>query len=278
MRYLLAFLLIQSAGWAQVQPDSLEFWGNRMLNDSDPEKRIQAFAKLDSLMDIFLANPESFDTKLESVRSISALYAPDRKFRIITWNVPLHDGTYIFGGRVQLPAKKKKPYSVVKLKDKSAEINKPLSKTLSEENWYGALYYQITRQSYKKSEYYTLLGWDGNTIMSNKKLIDVLVLDNNGIKFGAPLFDDGKRVTNRVFFEHSEKVTMSLKYQPKTSLIVFDHLSPSQPSLEGMYEFYGPDFTYDAYKFTGGKWRLIRNYEARNDDRNEGKPGKYSPE
>ena len=111
-----------------------------------------------------------------------------------------------------------------------------------------------------------LLGWDGNTAFSNKKLIDVFYFNNkNEIIFGAPIFEYNKKIQNRIFFEHAERVSMSLKLQANSGKIVFDHLAPSQTNLEGQYEFYCPDFTTDAFEFKKGKWRLILNYEVRNE-------------
>ena len=94
----------------------------------------------------------------------------------------------------------------------------------------------------------------------------MMIKADGNVVFGAPIFDDGKRTRHRIFFEHAERAVMSLRYQEKTGLIIFDHLAPSQPSLEGQYEFYAPDFTTDAFKFEKGKWTYIKNYEARNDD------------
>jgi hypothetical protein len=57
---------------------------------------------------------------------------------------------------------------------------------------------------------------------------------------------------------------MSLRYDPQKKMIVFDHLSPTKPSLEGQYEFYGPDFTYDGLKFEKGVWEHYQNIEITN--------------
>ena len=58
---------------------------------------------------------------------------------------------------------------------------------------------------------------------------------------------------------------MSLRYEKKKKMIVFDHLSPSSPSLKGKYEYYGPDFTYDGFSFKKGIWHYRKNLEMRND-------------
>ena len=84
--------------------------------------------------------------------------------------------------------------------------------------------------------------------------IEVLYFINDELKFGYPLFKSKTQVANRVIFEYSSKVVMTLKYDETSDQIVFDHLSPSQPTLSGHYEFYGPDFSYDAFRFENNSW------------------------
>ena len=45
--------------------------------------------------------------------------------------------------------------------------------------------------------------------------------------------------------------------------IIYDHLSPTSPQLEGMYDFYVPDGSYDAFKWEKGKWVYIKDFDAR---------------
>jgi hypothetical protein len=67
---------------------------------------------------------------------------------------------------------------------------------------------------------------------------------------------------------------MSLRYQENKDWIVFDHLAPSQTSLEGQYEFYGPDFTFDAFQWEKKRWVFKANVDVRNEGLNEGKQSK----
>lgn len=83
-------------------------------------------------------------------------------------------------------------------------------------------------------------------------------------KFGTPIFNIGKKVKKRVIFEYNSQAIMSLRYDEDKKLIIFDHLSPPDPSLEGQYQYYGPDGSYDALKFKKGKWILLEDLDARN--------------
>ncbi len=260
--FLPGFLAAQSG-------DSLQFWGKIMLNDTIELNRVEAEKNVSRIIDVILSKDDSWVQRLDTIKSISALTSPDDAFRIITWNVPLADGSYRFFGRIEFNATKKLPHTVQVLTDQPTEVSKPASKQLSIDNWFGALYYKIIRTTFKKKVYYTLLGWNGNTAFSNKKLIDVITIsDNRKVSFGAPLFEETKGIKHRVIFEYAEKASMSLRYVEAEKLIVFDHLSPTLPSMEGVYEMYAPDFTTDAYKFQKGKWKLIVNYQARNEKEN----------
>ena len=132
---------------------------------------------------------------------------------------------------------------------------------LTQKNWYGALYYKIIHDKKIGSNKYTLLGWDGNNNLTNKKVIDVITVDGNGmVKFGAPIFKMKKRVQRRVIFEYSEEAVMSLKYHPRLSKIVFDHLEPTSSDLKGIYEYYVPILDeFDGLVLTKGKWVFEEN-------------------
>ncbi|MBI4929624.1 MAG: hypothetical protein HY841_02595 [Bacteroidetes bacterium] len=210
------------------------------------------------------SNEFSFDS-LKKYRVL--LESPDKQVRIFTWDIQAEDVTHTYYGFVQAYNRKSKKYVVYELKDKSETIKDPENASLDNTKWFGAYYYQIAEVKYKKKKQYVLLGWDGNNRISNKRVIDVLYFDSKGFpKFGDAIFTDEKgKIKKRIVFEYQAGVFMSLRYDEDKQVIVFDHLSPSNPNLEGQYEFYGPDFSYDMLRFMGGKWQYIKNVDARND-------------
>jgi hypothetical protein len=56
---------------------------------------------------------------------------------------------------------------------------------------------------------------------------------------------------------------MSLRFSSDSS-IVFDHLVPFSPALMDDRQYYGPDYSFDAYNFENCLWRLTINVDARN--------------
>ena len=65
-------------------------------------------------------------------------------------------------------------------------------------------------------------------------------------------------------FEYSNNAVMNISYEPKEKRFVFDHLSPENPNLKGMFQYYGPDFTYDALTLKKKRWTLTEDIDIKN--------------
>ncbi|MFW5754904.1 MAG: hypothetical protein ACOCV9_08875, partial [Marinilabiliaceae bacterium] len=90
------------------------------------------------------------------------------------------------------------------------------------------------------------------------------VSSGGDLYFGAPVFDYQGQRRQRLIFEYSNQANMMLRYDDQNERIVMDHLAPRSPRYEGDRSYYGPDFSYDALKFEGGKWVLIEDVDVRN--------------
>ncbi len=203
---------------------------------------------------------EAYLYPFDSLRYTGKLYAPDSSFRIINWNLAFSDGTYGYYGFIC-----RKDGRVTELHDRGREIPRPETAVLTPANWYGALYYRILENSWKKNTWYTVLGIDLHNSLTTRKVIDVITFDKTGqVRFGAPLFDMGDSTLTRIIFEFNAQISMLLHYDKEMDMIVFDHLSPSRPEYQGMYQFYGPDSSYDGFFFYKGKWRLRQDLDVRN--------------
>ncbi|HEX3387053.1 MAG TPA: hypothetical protein VHS53_17755, partial [Mucilaginibacter sp.] len=44
----------------------------------------------------------------------------------------------------------------------------------------------------------------------------------------------------------------------------FDHLAPQDGRQKKHYDLYGPDLTYDGYRFKDGRWVYVENLDMRN--------------
>jgi hypothetical protein len=224
-----------------------------------------------------LESGSSANIPLDSIKGITRVASEDGKFRIFTWNIPLAAGTNKYFGFIQ-----RMNDSNVVIPLQSAE-NDPVgfeTKQLSPQMWYGAIYYKLIQVEISGQIVYTLLGWDGYTSNSNRKLIDIVSIDKAGnIIFGMPVFKTDQGIKTRVVKEFAENANMLLRYdyqainvkkrnkikKEEAWLIVMDRLVPMDPSLKGMSKFYvSSGDTYDGYIFRNGYWVLVEDIEVAN--------------
>lgn len=252
--------------------DSVKVQMGHIVKENSFSKKEEANNNVLSLFRNSLIKEGAFNYPFDSLKNIGRIRSKDGKLRIFTWNLPLAGGYQRYFGFIMYKKSKGKTL-VFELNDSRQTINVPIKELLGNSNWMGALYYSLIEQVYKGKTYYLLLGFDFNNIYSSKKIIEVLTFgkDYKPI-FGSNIFKVGDDVLSRVVFEYSARVTMTLRYIPELQTIVFDHLSPSSPDYADNYQFYGPDFTFDGFKYEKGSWIYVRNLDMRNPRREPVKP------
>jgi hypothetical protein len=253
-------LLISTTLFANAQTNTdlsskiekLNELGKSILAAENDEDKLKINQDYKTALKGLINLPNSFDFSFTDLKTISILKA--NKLKIYNWTIPFTDGTFEYFAFLQI--KTDKGFSVVELTDKSEGVKSPENKILTPKSWYGALYYKLIHHKKIGESTYTLLGWDGNNMLTNKKIIDVVSISGNGmIKFGKPIFKMKNKVQRRVIFEYSENAVMSLKYHPEREQIIFDYLVPSNSKLKGIYEYYGPALNrFDALTIEKGKW------------------------
>jgi hypothetical protein len=231
----------------------------------------EKLAVADSISDLLyqtLCLPGSFEYPFNLLNSLGKIKSQDQKLRIYTWNIPDIDGNNIYYGFLQNSAGKNSESKVFRLTDKKAQISEPAKAILTADNWYGCLIYGIIEKRFSGNTCYTLLGYNPENIFISKKIIDILYFnDQNEPVFGKAVFHYQDHMQCRIIFEYSAKVNMSLQWNEKMDMIVFDHLSPSQSSYTGNYRYYGPDFSYDGLRFENGTWESVEDIDMRNSNK-----------
>lgn len=285
----------QVGGWDSafyMLEREMAFRAHAILYGESDSVRLSANREFSEVLLQTLRQEGSFQYPFDSLTTISRMIAPDSSFRILTWNLPKDDGTYLYSGIIQCRPQPLKETLFV-LSDCSDTIAGLERLIAGCQSWPGSHYYQIMMHDTPAKKYYTLLGWDGHTRFSSRKIIEMLTFDQQGQPvFGAPVFPDYlKGDQARVIFEYSSGATMSLRYEtqryrelrsknryrPKyrfmtSPMIVFDHLEPMDPSLKGQFSFYVPvGNIVDAFVFVDGCWRFKADVDARNPDHNPGR-------
>jgi len=228
---------------------------NRVQNINNDEDRIKLGERSALFFEQILQNPKSWKADLSALKKyVSILKSEDNLVKVYTWAIPLQDD-YYYIGFVQHYDKKSKTAFYYRLYDKSSSIKNPTKVYLSANKWYGCIYYDIITKKYKRKTFYTLLGSDLDGQLLNRKIIEVMTFKPNGEpRFGYDFKDEFGNPVKRFIFEYNNQATMLLEWNDRLKMIVFDHLSPSEPKFKGLHQFYGPDFSYDGLKFEKGKW------------------------
>ncbi|MBC7417466.1 MAG: hypothetical protein H7325_04850 [Pedobacter sp.] len=271
-RLVLLFIVISFAAKAQepkqnlgALQDSLNKISLRVLSaQSNEQKFVQNGLFVKTLVEA-LKTTNSFKYAFDSLKTVSVVKSPDDVFRLLTWYTQLVDGTYRFFGALQMDTPNG-ALKLIPLIDQTENLTDPNLIT-SNKNWFGAKYYEIIPvTSSARLPYYILLGWKGNNERSTKRVIEILSLDKGEVIFGAPVFD-GKDLEdkNRLIFEYNKQNAMTLKSDLKAGMLVFDHLSPFNPDMEGKFEYYGSDGHMDGLKIIGGRLKLQVNVNLVND-------------
>ncbi|NOQ27469.1 MAG: hypothetical protein GQ564_19070 [Bacteroidales bacterium] len=243
--------------------DSINYYFSLLVKETIDENKIKYNDQILYYFNEALKKSESFSYSFSSLKNVGIITSDDNKLRIITWNLPYSDRTHKYFGFIQYKDSKKS-YNFYTLNDKSENIKNAEYAILNNKNWYGALYYKIIVNKSKGNTYYTLLGADLNTLLTKKKIIEIFFINNDGLPvFGAKVFKNKKTPITRVIFEFNAQTSMTLTFDQEKEIIIYDHLSPSRPSLEGQFEFYGTDFSYDGLKFERGIWNFYEDIDVR---------------
>ncbi|MBN2812725.1 MAG: hypothetical protein JXQ80_01545 [Bacteroidales bacterium] len=260
---------VQGTACRQVSLPESETALKALLSEISPghsdENNLAASDSFANQLAAALIIPGAFEYPFDQLKTMGKITSSDKKIRLITWNIPLKDGTHVYYGFLMSRVSGKEP-QVFRLTDNSDNFTHATTETGSPANWYGCLVYEIVEMKSAGETLYTLLGYDPNNLFTSKKLMDVLWFNPVGEPvFGKPVFRLSNGIQSRVLFEYSAKVQMSLKWNEGMKMIVFDHLSPSRPSFTGQYEHYGPDFSYDGFRFEKDSWMLVENIDVRNE-------------
>jgi len=247
--------------------------GKTIISTKDESLRIENNEVFRTFLKKAIELDKSFEFKFDSVRTMSVIKSEDDILKIYNWTFPFENGTYLYYGFVQL--KTERGNKIIELYDQSDVISSYKYRKFYPEKWFGALYYKILTREYQGQTYYTLLGWDGNTPYTTKKIIDVLTIKySEEIEFGAPIFDLYSEVTPRpqrippppyrMVYEYASMVSMKLNWDNDDKYIIMDHLSPLSSDKKEFANYYGPDLTFDAFRWKNGKWTLYENVKAPN--------------
>jgi len=245
----------------QSKEDSLKNIGFKIVNSLDAAERFRSDSLFTRTLVRALKIQRSFYYPFDSISTVSKIYSPDSLFRIFTWQVTIDENTQRRHGAIQMKTADGS-LKLFPLIDRSIVIKNQLDTVTNNEWWIGAIYYKIVKKLYNNKPYYTLLGYDENTIRSTKKWIEVLHFDDNGFpQFGGQFFSfkqDSVIVPtqSRFSIEFKKDGNGRIMYDSDLDILIYDHLI-SETNEETKKYTYIPDGDYEGFKWVNGQWLHI---------------------
>jgi len=244
-----------------IKEDSLAILGDKIVNEEEVLDRFLADSFFTRILVRALKTPNSFQFPFTKITTISTLYSPDSVFRLFTWQVSKDPDTHRRHGAIQIKTKNGE-LKLFPLIDRSNIIIAHKDTITNNEWWIGSIYYKIIKKEYQGTSYYTLLGYDENSIRSTKKRIEVLYFDkNNNPILGGDFFtfkQDSipKKNQTRFWIEYKKNGNARITFDEELNLIIYDHLISETNEVNKLYT-YIPDGDYEGFKWINGKWLHI---------------------
>ncbi len=252
--------------------DTLVLMANQIVSSTGDAARLEQNRQFYDHFRHILSQKGSFDHPFDSLRTVSMLYAPDKRFRLITWYVPLSGQRFHYCGLIQRGVCDEISEPLTELTDPQITGYQERDTVLDKDHWFGAYYYDIIHHRVEGTDLYTLLGWKGDNQLTRMRVIEPLVFDQGRPLFGKPVFTGPWKGKHRVVFEYSARVSMSLLYEEnvyqdgntRSAMIVFDRLEPLSEHLGGQFQFYKPEVNiFDGLYFDNGRWSFVSDVDVR---------------
>jgi hypothetical protein len=269
LSFIISGVLLSSGNLRGQEPSDsvstiLEKLYGKLVNNYDDLSRISINDSIRVIIDSYVRSDSIFNHRFDNLRYLGQITSSDSVLKIVTWNLVLGTSPgryYCYIIRKEGEGKKNKVYNL-NTDYKVARVKKDT--TYSESDWYGALYYELRYCEADGKPAWVMLGIDYGNPLVTRKIIEVLSFGpDDSLLFGRNWFEAGDTTTFRDVLEYAAHATMSLRFSSEKS-IVFDHLVPFSPSRTGDRQYYGPDYSTDAYYLKNGMWRLSVNIDARN--------------
>ncbi len=238
--------------------DSLQLYARYLITDTTTADRMISDSIFTRTLVRALQIKNSFYYGFDSVQGISKLYAPDSTFRIFTWNIQFDNYYSRQRGAIQMRTRDGS-LKLIPLRDVSEFTDNAMDSARSRSNWIGAVYYNIIRKEFNGKNYYTLFGIDYNSVMSDKKWIEVMYFnDRSEPVFGGQFFSYAqdsvkKKPGFRFGIEFKKGARVLANYIPDIDVILVDHMISETDEPENKWTFI-PDGDNEAFKWENGKW------------------------
>lgn len=227
-----------------------------------PDTRLYYCEQFVKMLVRTLKTPSSFNypfTKL--TQRINIIYPDDKSFRMFNWVIAApNENNRRYYAAIQMPGERLKLYGLTDYTDKlkvGAEDS-----VLRGGKWYGALYYRIISREIDGQMVHTMFGLNESNPISKRKILDPMVITEDGPQFGAQIFTLNTLKTNRPIhrfvLEYKKSVQVSLNWDEEKKAIYFDRLASESNDANRKYTFV-PSGQYDGFRWQNDRWTLVKD-------------------
>jgi|GEM_PF-3307215 len=248
---LLILSMISHHLWSQMIPeDSIRHHARRLITERSLDKRTESFDYLNrNVGDWLMQNgvPE------QEVEGMAIIEEPSTGLRVISYELYRDTSTYDYGGWIHLEGWDKPVF----LEDHSRDLEDDEDldfMTLAPDYWYGMLYYQVVPLTISDDKsIYLLFGLDNYHLFTKRKVMEVLVIEGDDIRFGAPVIEMDPDLPreyrqNRFILDYSVQAPAALRYDTDHDKIIFDHLMYMRSDYKEQKVMKVPDGTYSGFE------------------------------
>jgi len=245
-----------------IMEDSMVLTADSMYEAFLPDTHIAYSERLVRQLVRTLKIPNSYYYPFDTLKKlINIIYSDDNAFKMFNWEITPSKITKRYYGAIQFPGPTLKLFG---LSDYSEQLGKGAEDSiLTNRKWYGAIVYRIMPVEVRGIKVYNMFGFNQASSISNKKVIDPMIIEQNGVSFGAPIFDVASysfpnRRINRFILEYKKNTQASLNWDPERKMIVFDKLVSQVNDPNRKYTFVASG-QYDGFVWGGETWMYKRD-------------------
>ena len=241
---------------------------HRITNTRDDIEKLRLNDSIRHIIGSYAGSDSVFSHRFDNLRYLGQITSPDKKLKIITWNVFLNHGPNSYFCYIIKKGVKRKPNQVYILIGSNREEPVRTDIIYTADNWYGALYYTI--QPFKKGRklHYILLGLDYGNIKVSRKIIDVLSFTEEGdLSLGLDCINKDMETLLREVIEYSPEGIVTLRIE-NSKTIVFDQLVTITTGHGDGSELSAAGISFNGYVLNKGIWRFVSGIDVKNKKKN----------
>ncbi|MEN9382388.1 MAG: hypothetical protein RI940_1271 [Bacteroidota bacterium] len=237
---------------------SLQKLAIQIIEDSNIDNRYIADSIFTRSFVKTLNTPYSFNYTFDSLKTVSQIISPDKKFKIFSWQLKLNDDTCLQRAALQMNTPDGK-LKLLPFFDRSETFDAPEIEICNRKKWMGAIYYDIVLTENNNTKFYTLLGFDDFNNFTSRKVIEVIRFEKDEPIFGGNYFTYPKDETypdapvERFVYYYKKGSNAYIKYNSESKQIILSELSSTNNDLK-MKSTLVPTGNEVFFTWKNGKW------------------------